>query len=248
MPLSKALSRLLDAARRRQGNWEVNWGHPKTTDRAAWARNPKSNYPSARKWHLVGFAYLRASGVNTPVFRKDSWEVDWSKRKRGRVWARNIDSKMPNAREWHWIDYHTVKRSGIKWRPVKPNLGRSINAHGYVVLTRRGMTKEDIAIADEFDLWHGRHGKKHFVKEHRLVAAKKFGVSIKGMVVRHRNGVKSDNDPDNILIGTTQQNTADHNNARLEAAHWRSKFMALKMRARMVLCPECMEQISGDFI
>ena len=129
---------------------------------------------------------------------------------------------MPNAREWHWVDFHTLSRSGVAWKPKKEKTGRYIDARGYVVLTRRFMTEEDIAISEKFDLFRG--AKKSFAREHHLVAVKKYKKSIKGFVVRHMNGIKDDNREENLVLGTTQENTMDHNTARLQAMYWREQY------------------------
>lgn len=88
------------------------------------------------------------------------------------------------------------------------------------------MTEEDIALAEENDLFRG--AKKTFLREHHLVAVKKFGKLPKGSVVRHKNGVKSDNSPDNLLLGTSAENTMDHNTARLMAMYWHNEYERAK--------------------
>ena len=61
-------------------DWEIDWGHPESNGTHAMARNTVSHTASAREWHLVSTAYLRKLGFNTAIYKKDSWEVDWSKR------------------------------------------------------------------------------------------------------------------------------------------------------------------------
>lgn len=211
------------------GAWELDWGHPQSTGQKVMARNRTSHVPSARGWHRVSTYYLRDyCGVNTPVYRKDSWEVDWSKRDIARklVWARNPHSKMPQTREWHWVSQRTINVVGIKWRPAAPMTGRWINKAGYVLLTRRGMTADDAIFAEQVGLFRGT--STPYVQEHRLVIAKKLGGPIPmGMVVRHMNGIKTDNRPENLMIGTLQENAMDHNTARLAAIYWRSKYESL---------------------
>lgn len=204
--------------------WQVQWQHPRSTGTRVIARRPRSYWKSARKWHLVATGRLREIGINTPRYRADSWEIDWSKRDGKLAWGRNPESKIASAREWHWIDHSTLDRAGIAWKPKTRGNGRYLNG-GYVLLTRRGMTEADIKIAEEFDLFRGKN--KGFLREHHLVAAKKFRVRLTGKVVRHFNGVKSDNGEENLLLGTTQENTADHNTARLMAMYWHNKYDAL---------------------
>ena len=202
--------------------WEVNWTHELTTGTFAWARNPSSYYKKSRDWHLVATGSLRKAGVNTPTYRKDSWEVDWNKRNGKKVWARNKFSHSPKAREWHWIDHKTMDYAGLKWKPAITFTGRKIDSCGYVTLTRVGLTEEEIKIAEENNLFLG--SKKGFLKEHRLVALKKYGLIPNMCVVRHINGIKDDNRPENLVLGTTQENTMDHNTARITAMIMREKY------------------------
>lgn len=54
-------------------------------------------------------------------------------------------------------------------------------------------------------------GANRKVKVHRLQAFQKYGMKLfdDGVVVRHTNGVATDNSYDNILIGTQSQNMMD---------------------------------------
>jgi hypothetical protein len=206
--------------------WEVDWSHPDNNGSRVWARNTKGLVRSSREWHWVTTGYLRSMGINTPIYRSDSWEIDWSKRDGKKVLARNQSSKMPSSREWHWVDYKTISDAGIQWRPKNENTGRYIDGYGYVILTRRGMTQEEISLATEHGLFRGGR-RKTSVYEHRLVAVKKYGFIPAGMVVRHINGIKTDNRFENIILGTTQENTMDHNTARLTAMFWREQAVNL---------------------
>lgn len=210
--------------------WEVNWGHEDNTGTYVIARNPTSKRRLARNWKLVATGYLRTRGVITPVFRNDTWEVDWSKRKRRAklVWARNPKSKMPSAHKWHWTDDGTLLRAGIKWRPINHSNGRSINKQGYVCLTRKALSDDDILLCEKHNLFLGRRNLR--VLEHRLIALRKYGELPKGMVVRHVNGIKTDNRASNLLLGTTQENTADHNKARMLAMYWRERAIAAESK------------------
>jgi len=137
-------------------------------------------------------------------------------------------SKMPKARLWHWVNFTTLQDAGISWKPKKDGTGRYVHASGYAVLRRCGMSVADIELSERLNLFRG--SKKAFVREHHLVAAKKYGRIGKGMVVRHINGIKDDNRPENLLLGTTQENTMDHNKARLRAMYWRERCEKLQIR------------------
>lgn len=199
--------------------WEIDWAHPENTGEKVWGRNAASHIGACREWHWVATGYLRRVGIKTPTYRADSWEVDWSKRKGKLVWARNPCSKMPSAHDWHWVDFHTLERNGMKWRPKRDRTGRSISG-GYVTLSRLGMTDEDIDLADKHGLWRP---SSPVILEHRLVALKKFGRLPKGSVVRHLNGNKIDNRPENLVLGTHAENAMDHKTAIVQAMYWHNK-------------------------
>jgi hypothetical protein len=126
---------------------------------------------------------------------------------------------MPDAHEWHWIDHKTLDQAGLHWKPARPVSGRWKTTDGYIHITRRAMTDAEIEAAEQYGLFRGK--KKLFVKEHCLVAAIKYGGIPENCVVRHVNGVKDDNRPENLVLGTTQENTMDHDSARIQAIHWR---------------------------
>lgn len=207
-------------------DWEVDWSYSGNTGSEVLARNLNSHMPLAREWHMVNMGYLRTYGINSPTYSADSWEVDWSVRDGKKVWARNPYSKMPAAREWHWIDQRTLARAGVKWKHANAPKGRYISGYGYVQLTRRGMTDDDIKLAESHGLFRGK--RKLFVNEHQLVAVKKYGKLPPHSVVRHLNGIKTDNRPENLVLGTTQENTMDHVTARMQAMYWREKYESLK--------------------
>lgn len=205
-------------------SWEIDWTHEGNTGSKVWARNPDSRIKKAREWHYVFTGSLRRYGVNVPTFRADSWEIDWERRDihGKKVLARNTKSKMPSARDWHWVDQRSIQRAGMQWKPANLHSGRYIDSRGYVKLTRMGMTSEEIELATKHNLFVATRNLA--VPEHRLIAVKKYGCIPSGYVVRHINGIKTDNRPENLLLGTTQENTADHDTARLLAMYWRGKY------------------------
>ena len=157
------------------------------------------------------------------------WEVDWGRRRRtpvAQVWARNPRSYQGRAREWHWTTYATLTRRGVEWCDARPTPGRSRTKAGYVVLSRSALTPDEIALADTLQLWIGSsRGRKHGVKEHQLVAAKKYGPLPPNAVVRHRNGRKDDNRPENLVLGTRKDNAMDHHRAVREMMYWRERAL-----------------------
>lgn len=203
--------------------WEVQWNSAKSNGRpgsSVLARNPMSRRRSARDWHRVPLTNLHAYGVLTPRNFHSSWEVDWDKRNGKRVWARNPVSVIQSSRSWHWTHYSTLKKAGVKWR--SQFVGRHIHRTGYVVLTPVGMTKEEIKLANQFGLFRGK--RQLHLMEHRLAAVKKYRRSLKGMVVRHLNGIKTDNSPENLVLGTHAENIMDHATARLMTMYWRNLY------------------------
>ena len=77
----------------------------------------------------------------------------------------------------------------------------------------------------DFTVNHPELGRLHLMV-HRLAAFQKFGAEMfqPGMEVRHRDGDKTNNSPDNMLIGTHAQNMMDRDpTARLEHAKLASK-------------------------
>lgn len=208
--------------------WEVDWdkSRHKGISIQYWARNMKSAQRSAQEWHWTYYNTLKDGGVPMPV-RDRIWEIDWSNRlRRGHksfVWARNPNSTNPASRDWHWTGSSTLSRAGIPWIPVNVPSGRQKDANGYIRLTRLGMTPEQIQLCDDLNLWlsNGRS-----VAEHRLIAAECHGYKVIGRIVRHMNGIKDDNRPENLKIGTYEENKMDHATAVIEMAYWRQRFAA----------------------
>ncbi|HYK97292.1 MAG TPA: HNH endonuclease signature motif containing protein [Candidatus Acidoferrales bacterium] len=100
------------------------------------------------------------------------------------------------------------------------------------------MTDVDIELANAHQLWIGQRRapastarsssqtpRRRGVKEHKLVAVKKYGSRPLGFVVRHRNGKKDDNRPSNLLIGTPRDNTQDHVRVIRELMYWRERAL-----------------------
>lgn len=199
--------------------WEVDTSQPERVGDYVIARDLESIRPAAREWHLVRTDFLKLRGVPIENFGTE-WEVDWSKRDGMKVWARNPTSKRIECREWRWVAYGTLRTAGIKWESRQT--GRHLNRSGYWMLTRAGMSAEDIQLAEQHELFQ-RTGNMKVVLEHRLVALKKYGAIPKGSVVRHMNGDKLDNRPENLVLGTHKENHTDHRTAVLQMMYWRER-------------------------
>lgn len=182
--------------------------------------------------------YTSLNCVNCKTLGVKKWEVDWSKRKRENsssyVWGRNLFSWQARCRDWHWVSYCVLKKAGIAWRKIKETSGRSIGDKGYYMISKSIMTPEEIDLCNKNNLWIGSsRGRKHGVFEHRLIAAKKYGSLPSGLVVRHLNGNKRDNSPDNLVLGTQSENTSDHQTAYRQMMYWRER--ALKAEGKSLM-------------
>jgi hypothetical protein len=83
---------------------------------------------------------------------------------------------------------------------------------------------------DDYEIELAGNSKLHYVLEHRLVMAKKIERRIEtGEVVRHLNGDKADNRPENLVLGSHQENTLDHVSLRNELSLWKNIALTLLM-------------------
>lgn len=162
---------------------------------------------------------------------KNGWEFDWSRRKSTGshclVWGRNLRGRTRLHRVWGWRGRGAVAGAGIKWRT--PWSGRSVS-NGYVKLTMKALTAEQRRQATKYGVWYRRGGKtkSRYVLEHRLVAAVKYGGLPRDAVVRHLNGNKQDNRPENLAIGSKAENKMDHFEAYREMLRWRERCRELE--------------------
>ena len=210
-----------------------------------WARNPESRSSKAKEWHWVQKCnlYKLGVGVERAKPQETQWEIDWSRRRSQKtptgqnnsVWARNLKSKWRRCREWHWANYRTVTKSGVAWvkkedrRPHKLLPGR-VTVSGYVHRGPYSMTPGQIALADHCKLWMAGGGKQKYCMEHRLIAAEKYGEAVIGKIVRHLNGNKADNRPENLVLGSPKENTMDHVSLRAEVARLRARVEELEKK------------------
>lgn len=74
--------------------------------------------------------------------------------------------------------------------------GRSVASNGYVLIKRPG---------------HPMADSRGYVYEHRLVAAEQLGRPLRrGEVVHHRNGIKTDNRPENLEVLSRWEHAVEH--------------------------------------
>lgn len=88
------------------------------------------------------------------------------------------------------------------------------------------LTKGERDLVDAADLWIGKaRGRRRGVKEHQLVALKKYGTLPPNFLIRHLNGDKADNRPKNLVLGTAKDNKLDHHQAVIQMMLWRERAL-----------------------
>jgi len=94
----------------------------------------------------------------------------------------------------------------------KKNNGIMIT-NGYREIHKDNLTPELRELAKKHLKIH-----RNYYYEHRLIALQKYGTKAiqPGIVVRHRDGDKLNNDPDNLRLGTQGDNVRDHMTDRKE--------------------------------
>lgn len=87
----------------------------------------------------------------------------------------------------------------------------------YTWVTRRGYVRVRLV----------KNGRGHYRTVHSMVLAAFKGVRPRGLVCRHKNGVKTDNRLDNLAYGTQKENVADkelHGTAQRGSRHGMAKL------------------------
>lgn len=146
-----------------------------------------------------------------------------------------ILGECPDCHKQRWIRVNSIRSRKIKTtlcslcsrrRTGGPIIkkGYSIN-NGYRAIHIKTLSASDQKLAKQYLSTH-----RNYVSEHRLVALKKYGPELfmtGSIVVRHLDGDRLNNEPENIAIGTQKDNIRDHMTANNEAKQWRAIAMNL---------------------
>jgi hypothetical protein len=145
-----------------------------------------------------------------------------------------ILSYCPYCNKERWKNVRTIRddlntkcMSCSKRRAIKPKPTKGIHiTNGYREIHL------DIIESDELRELAKKYLKVHrnYVYEHRLIALQKYGPKAvaHGLVIRHHDGDKLNNDPDNLIYGTQKQNIRDHITDRKEMKLLRKELHELK--------------------
>lgn len=208
--------------------WEIDWDvrEPEGAGRGSsayryWSRKANSKQARALSWRFRSQAQFK---VRAPRTSLEAWEVRWEKRRGGEVWARNPTSRTRSARDWHWASRSVLWHAGFK---APPRSGRRLNSDGYIIRAVGLLSGDERACVEKYGLAHCNGT----VPEHRLVAAMHIGDPT-GKLVRHLNGDKADNRPENLALGDAIENNMDHFTAFKELRQWKQR--ALEAEAKVI--------------
>lgn len=163
-------------------------------------------------------------------FKREEWiqRISATKRKQ---WedpefrkARSLERKGKILSQSH-KDAISAGVKGTRWANSK---NKWLTYNGYVVVHKDGLSPEARKAAE---LFYGIDEYRYL--EHRIIALMKYGpekLSEPGIVVRHIDGNKINNDPTNLELGTQKENVMDHLRANREVKMWRSMTFSLLER------------------
>ena len=121
------------------------------------------------------------------------------------------------GRIWRLLVRRGHKSGGVRFDPVIPRRRAEQSAGRYLQVTHR--------IGD----------KRIHVSAHRLVWQYLFGVIPKGMEINHKNGVKTDNRPENLEVVTPSENALHAHKLGLAAARKGSACNLSKLQEDQVI-------------
>ena len=118
----------------------------------------------------------------------------------------------PNCQRGHWVETGRLDKAGFTgWckscvkrgvRSGRWNGGRKITVDGYILIYLK---------ADNF--FYPMADKLGYVLEHRLVMAQSLGRNLHSWeIVHHKNGIKDNNQLNNLELTTRGNHTIQHNN------------------------------------
>lgn len=148
-----------------------------------------------------------------------------------------ILAECPDCHKQRWIRINSFRNGKTKStvcspcsrrrQPKRPAKG-TYDANGYRMIHLEILPPEDRALAEQYLKVH----RRHYVYEHRLVALKTYGpmAAAPGVVIRHVNGDKMCNTPENLIPGTQSDNARDHVEAIAEMEAWRALALFLLQR------------------
>lgn len=108
--------------------------------------------------------------------------------------------------------------------------GWFIDPNGYKIVNASRFYPNELEYIQKHLLSHDRRNCNWF-KEHRIVALLSYGPQAvrKGTVVRHIDGNKINNKPENLIAGTKKENNRDHAKAVMEMMKWRQLAISLAL-------------------
>jgi HNH endonuclease len=112
---------------------------------------------------------------------------------------------------------HKLAGPNRKWK--NDNVGRW-NLGGYIAIAKSILPDEDHDYINNDGLLN--------ILEHRLIMARHLKRKLEpNELVRHLNGIKTDNRIENLAVGTHYENTLDHVSLRNELALWKNLALTL---------------------
>jgi hypothetical protein len=147
-------------------------------------------------------------------------------RRLGKVHAEASRTKMREAATGKY-----VRENSSQWKG-----GRFKNQGGYLLVMVETLSEPARSLARQMTT-------KKYVQEHRAVAAAKAGRPLlRDEIVHHRNGVKDDNRPENLIVVPRDVHSMEHREVERELVMLREEVTRLRvenlgLRSRLTLSP-----------